>query len=53
MNVNQGSITFLMVIIFLAGFAVLALCIYCFPEIAVEKNNQVYIVIQKKDWKKV
>ncbi|MGA9225069.1 MAG: DUF2975 domain-containing protein [Mesobacillus sp.] len=34
MNVKQGSTTFLKVIIFLAGIAVLALCIWL-PEIAV------------------
>ncbi|NOU92536.1 DUF2975 domain-containing protein [Paenibacillus sp. LMG 31456] len=34
MNVNRGSTTFLKVIIFLAGIAVLALCIWL-PEIAV------------------
>ncbi|WP_144554924.1 DUF2975 domain-containing protein [Bacillus sp. X1(2014)] len=35
MNVIRGSTTFLKVIIFLAGIAVLALCIYWLPEIAV------------------
>ena len=35
MNVKRGSTTFLKVIIFLAGIAVLALCIYWLPEIAV------------------
>ncbi|MFB5198177.1 DUF2975 domain-containing protein [Neobacillus sp. KR4-4] len=35
MNVSRGSTTFLKVIIFLAGMAVLALCIYWLPVIAV------------------
>ncbi|MFE4814728.1 DUF2975 domain-containing protein [Peribacillus simplex] len=35
MNVKRGSTTFLKVIIFLAGIAVLALCIYWLPEIAI------------------
>ncbi|WP_026565096.1 DUF2975 domain-containing protein [Bacillus sp. UNC41MFS5] len=35
MNVKRGSTTFLKVIIFLAGIAVLALCIYWLPEIVV------------------
>ncbi|MFS0901443.1 DUF2975 domain-containing protein [Priestia aryabhattai] len=35
MNVKLGSTTFLKVIIFLIGIAVLALCIYWLPEIAV------------------
>ncbi|MBT2741022.1 DUF2975 domain-containing protein [Bacillus sp. ISL-77] len=35
MNVKRGSTTFLKVIIFLAGIAVLALCI-CLPEIAIK-----------------
>ncbi|MCK1985819.1 MULTISPECIES: DUF2975 domain-containing protein [Peribacillus] len=34
MNVKRGSTTFLKVIIFLAGIAVLALCIYWLPEAA-------------------
>jgi heme/copper-type cytochrome/quinol oxidase subunit 1 len=36
MNVKRGSTTFLKVIIFLAGVAVLALCIYWLPEIAIK-----------------
>ena len=35
MNVKQGSTTFLKVIIFLIGIAVLALCIFWLPEIAI------------------
>jgi hypothetical protein len=35
MNVKQGSTTFLKVIIFLIGIAVLALCIYWLPEITI------------------
>jgi heme/copper-type cytochrome/quinol oxidase subunit 1 len=35
MNIKQGSTTFLKVIIFLIGIAVLALCIYWLPEIAI------------------
>lgn len=37
MNVKQGSTTFLKVIIFLIGIAVLALCIYWLPEIAIRE----------------
>ncbi|ASS92833.1 MULTISPECIES: DUF2975 domain-containing protein [Peribacillus] len=36
MNVKQGSTTFLKVIIFLIGIAMLALCIYWLPEIAIK-----------------
>ena len=36
MNVKRGSTTFLKVIIFLAGIAVLGLCIYWLPEIAIK-----------------
>jgi hypothetical protein len=36
MNVKRGSTTFLKVIIFLAGIAVLALCIFWLPEIAIK-----------------
>ena len=35
MNVKQGSTTFLKVIIFLIGIAMLALCIYWLPEITI------------------
>ena len=35
MNVKRGSTAFLKVIIFLAGIAVLALCIFWLPEIAI------------------
>ena len=35
MNVKRGSTTFLKVIIFLIGIAVLALCIFWLPEIAI------------------
>jgi uncharacterized membrane protein YuzA (DUF378 family) len=37
MNVKQGSTTFLKVIIFLIGIAVLALCIYWLPVIAIRE----------------
>lgn len=37
MNVKQGSTTFLKVIIFLIGIAVLALCIFWLPEIAIRE----------------
>jgi hypothetical protein len=35
MNAKRGSTTFLKVIIFLAGIAVLALCTWWFPELAI------------------
>lgn len=48
MNVKRGSTTFLKVIIFLAGIAVLALCIWL-PEIAIrdarEHPNTAYFLI--------
>lgn len=34
MNVKRGSTTFLKIIIFLAGIAVLAVCIFLLPEAA-------------------
>lgn len=37
MNVKQGSTIFLKVIIFLIGIAVLGLCIYWLPEIAIRE----------------
>lgn len=37
MNVKQGSTTFLKVIIFLIGIAVLALCIFWLPELAIRE----------------
>ena len=37
MKVKQGSITFLKVIIFLIGIAVLALCFFWFPVIAIRE----------------
>ena len=37
MNVKQGSTTFLKVIIFLIGIAVLALCIFWLPVIAIRE----------------
>lgn len=37
MNVRQGSTTFLKVIIFLIGIAILVLCIYWFPELAIKE----------------
>jgi len=39
MNVKRGSTTFLKVIIFLAGIAVLALCIFLVPNIADFASN--------------
>ena len=40
MNVKQGSTTFLKVIIFLIGIAVLALCIFWLPEIAIREAKE-------------
>ena len=37
MNVKQGSTTFLKVIIFLIGIAVIALCIFWLPELAIRE----------------
>ena len=37
MNVKQGSITFLKVIIFLSGIGMLALCIYWLPGLAIRE----------------
>ncbi|MGV2686917.1 DUF2975 domain-containing protein, partial [Clostridium perfringens] len=37
MNVKQGSTTFLKVIIFLLGIAVLALCIFWLPSLAIRE----------------
>ncbi|MDE5051681.1 DUF2975 domain-containing protein [Niallia taxi] len=36
MNVKQGSVTFLKVVVFLVGIAVLALCIYWMPVLTIK-----------------
>jgi len=40
MNVKQGSTTFLKVIIFLIGIAMIALCIFWLPELAIREPKE-------------